>query len=217
MMEDNNNKFEITELNNDNNNNNNNGNNNSEYTIQEVRQLTNEEIAKLLSDTVTISLFRQQKLEKDAKKNWDLFYKRNLNKFFRDRNWTIREFEELFQFQSDMMNDNELQPLKSKRRLNLLEAGCGVGNFVWPLIKMGLEYNYYACDFSPVALEIFKNNELYNEDICHVFQADLTEPNSLISKMGNNRFQLVSLIFVLSAIHPDKMKIALQNIYEVFY
>lgn len=174
----------------------------------EARQLTDDEISKLLSDTEVVTPFRQQKLEKDAKKNWDIFYKRNTDKFFRDRNWTVREFgfEEL------------LQKLKGseERKLNLLEAGCGVGNFVWPLIKLGLPFNYYASDFSPVALNLFKQNELYQEELCQVFQADLSEPNALISKLNSGiRFHVVSLIFVLSAIHPDKMLNVLRNVAEV--
>ena len=40
----------------------------------EARQLTDEEIAKLISDKEIIAPFRQQKLEKDAKKNWDCMY-----------------------------------------------------------------------------------------------------------------------------------------------
>lgn len=42
-----------------------------------------------------MSDFKQQKLEKEAQKNWDLFYKRNSTNFFKDRHWTTREFEEL--------------------------------------------------------------------------------------------------------------------------
>jgi methyltransferase-like protein 6 len=61
----------------------------------EAKQLTEEEVNKLLNDTSIVSQFRQNKLELEAKKNWDLFYKRNSNKFFRDRHWTKREFEEL--------------------------------------------------------------------------------------------------------------------------
>lgn len=175
----------------------------------EARQLTNEEIAKLLSDTDVVAPFRQQKLEKDAKKNWDLFYKRNLDKFFRDRNWTTREFEELFEL------DQQMTQQDGGKRLNLLEAGCGVGNFIWPLIKMGLRFNYFACDFSPIALNILRENELYDQSICHAFQADLTESDCLRSKLTGQLFHCVSLIFVLSAIHPSKMSVALQNIHAV--
>ena len=40
-------------------------------------------------------IFSANKLEADARKNWDLFYKRNETKFFKDRHWTTREFQEL--------------------------------------------------------------------------------------------------------------------------
>lgn len=174
----------------------------------EARQLNEEEIVKLLADNTTLSTFHRNKLEKDAKKNWDLFYKRNTNKFFRDRNWTIREFEELL----DLLPRDEAPETK-----NLIEIGCGVGNFIWPLIKAGLGYNFYACDFSPVALDILKSEELYDPNKLQVFQSDLTEPNGLLDKLPDSsvRFHLASLIFVLSAINPEKMATAFANVYQV--
>lgn len=60
-----------------------------------VRMLTEAEIAKLQKDVNCVSDFKQNKLEKEAQKNWDLFYKRNTTKFFKDRHWTKREFDEL--------------------------------------------------------------------------------------------------------------------------
>lgn len=59
------------------------------------RILSQDELDKLKDDRVLVSEFKQQKLEKDAQKNWDLFYKRNTTNFFKDRHWTTREFEEL--------------------------------------------------------------------------------------------------------------------------
>lgn len=59
------------------------------------RILSEEELEKLKNDQVLVSEFKQQRLEIDAKKNWDLFYKRNTTNFFKDRHWTKREFEEL--------------------------------------------------------------------------------------------------------------------------
>ena len=46
-------------------------------------------------DTRKIPERRQIQLESDARKHWDLFYKRNSAKFFKDRHWTLREFQEL--------------------------------------------------------------------------------------------------------------------------
>lgn len=59
------------------------------------RALTDEEQQKLLKDTQLVSEFKQNKLEAEAKKNWDLFYKRNETNFFKDRHWISREFTEL--------------------------------------------------------------------------------------------------------------------------
>ena len=58
------------------------------------RVLTQQEMEKL-GRAVLVSDFKQIKLEKEAQKNWDLFYKRNTTNFFKDRHWTTREFEEL--------------------------------------------------------------------------------------------------------------------------
>jgi hypothetical protein len=39
--------------------------------------------------------YLQEKLEKDAQRNWDVFYMRNTTNFFKDRHWIHREFPEL--------------------------------------------------------------------------------------------------------------------------
>lgn len=38
----------------------------------------------------------------------------------------------------------------------LLEAGCGVGNCIFPLLEEDLGIFIYACDFSPRAVEFVK-------------------------------------------------------------
>ena len=42
-----------------------------------------------------VTEFKANKLELEAQRNWDLFYKRNEVNFFKDRHWTTREFQEL--------------------------------------------------------------------------------------------------------------------------
>lgn len=71
------------------------GEDGDEKFVHPVRILTEAEIAKLQKDATCVSDFKQNKLEKEAQKNWDLFYKRNTTKFFKDRHWTKREFDEL--------------------------------------------------------------------------------------------------------------------------
>lgn len=60
-----------------------------------ARVLSPEELRSLADERGLVSDFKQLKLEREAQKNWDLFYKRNSTHFFKDRHWTTREFEEL--------------------------------------------------------------------------------------------------------------------------
>ncbi|KAL7392987.1 hypothetical protein ABVT39_004949 [Epinephelus coioides] len=122
------------------------------------RELTPEERDRLGGERTLVSEFKLMKLEKDAQKNWDLFYKRNTTNFFKDRHWTTREFEEL-----------------------------------------------KACR---------EQNPLYCPERCCAFQCDLTK-DDLRENVAEGSVDVVTLIFVLSAIHPDKMKLALQNISRV--
>lgn len=155
------------------------------------------------SDVTPVSEFKQLKLEKEAQKNWDLFYKRNSTNFFKDRHWTTREFEEL---KSCREFENQ--------RLIMLEAGCGVGNCLFPLLEEDPHLFVYACDFSPRAIQFVKQNPCYNPDTCKAFQCDLTE-DDLTDNIPADSVDVATLIFVLSAIHPDKMHLAVKNIFKV--
>lgn len=150
--------------------------------------------------------FKAKQLEENAKKHWDLFYKRNDTRFFKDRHWTTREFNEL-------ISNGASGDGKGKR---LLEVGCGVGNFVFPLIEDNYSENFfiYACDFSPRAIEFVKENPLYDDSKMFAFQCDITT-ETVFNEIERNSLDLVSMIFVLSAIHPEKFTTVLQTIFEL--
>ncbi|KAL4222898.1 Methyltransferase-like protein 6 [Mactra antiquata] len=166
-----------------------------------LRELTEEERLKLEKDTNLVTDYKQKKFEVDAQKNWDLFYKRNTTKFFKDRHWTKREFTELI-------------PRKEDEKLVIFEVGCGVGNFMFPLLEEEENIYFYACDFSKRAVDMVKENPLYDTERCSAFHCDITE-SELTENVEPDSVDLATLIFVLSAIHPDKMMFALQNIYKV--
>ena len=132
-----------------------------------LRALSSEEKEKLTKQDESIaSGFKCLKLETEAQKNWDLFYKRNETRFFRDRHWTSREFELLVDI-----------PEGSSK--NLLEVGCGVGNFLFPLLEQNAGLYVYACDFSSRAVELVKKDARFTDSRMKVFTCDITKDRYL--------------------------------------
>jgi len=156
-----------------------------------------------------VSDFKADKLEKEAKKNWDIFYKRNETKFFKDRHWTTREFQELLGI-GEAGSEEE----SSLEKKILLEVGCGVGNFAFPLIEDDLNFFIYCCDFSPRAVQFVQSNPLYDEQRIKAFQCDITT-GDLHCEIAEQSVDIVSMIFVLSAIHPSKHSTVFTNILKV--
>jgi methyltransferase-like protein 6 len=170
----------------------------------ETRILTSEERTKLqLQNERLVSEHQAAKLELSAKRYWDIFYKRNETKFFKDRHWTVREFEEL-----STDGDNSQVPKV------MLEVGCGVGNLIFPLIEEHPAMYFYACDLSPRAVEFVKSHPFYNENAVKAFQCDITT-GEILKEVALESIDIVTLIFVLSAIHPHKFHQTLRNVFNV--
>ncbi|KAK4019709.1 tRNA N(3)-methylcytidine methyltransferase METTL6 isoform X2 [Daphnia magna] len=165
------------------------------------RVLSEDEENKLKKqDQTLVSEFKSMKLEAEAKRNWDLFYKRNDTRFFRDRHWTTREFEQLL-------------GIEGEGKKILLEVGCGVGNFLFPLLEENEDLFIYGCDFSPRAVDFVKRDSRFNPERMNVFVSDITEDS--LKDFVPEPVDVVSLIFVLSAIHPDKFLPALFSVASV--
>ncbi|KAH8277697.1 hypothetical protein KR018_003714, partial [Drosophila ironensis] len=156
-----------------------------------------------------ISEFKANKLEIEAQRNWDIFYKRNETRFFKDRHWTTREFQELLD-----------KPTNSEKR-SLFEVGCGVGNLVFPLLeeqsngKEGANgFYFYACDFSPRAVDFVHCNPLYDPKHITAFQCDITS-GQVHQHIAPESLDICTLIFVLSAIHPQKFQDVVSNLWKL--
>lgn len=67
-----------------------------------------------------------------------------------------------------------LFPQFEDQKLTMLEAGCGVGNCLFPLLEEDPDIFAYACDFSPRAVEYVKVGA---PSICSIF-LDLLDLNS---------------------------------------
>lgn len=154
------------------------------YTDQEV--ISEEDIQKLhRQQSRPVVQFTVSKIEKEAKKYWDLFYKRNEDRFFKDRHWVVREFQELLN--------------SSSEKKVLLEIGCGTGNLIYPLLEENPFLFVYACDFSSRAIDIVKRNPLYNPHRINALVADITT-GEILNFIPEQTINIITLIFVLSAI-----------------
>ena len=176
-----------------------------EFNVSAPKDLTDDEKIKLeRQNSRLVPEFKANQLELNAQKHWDLFYKRNDTRFFKDRHWTTREFEELI---SDGSRPN-------KKRC-LLEVGCGVGNFVFPLIEEKCNsYYIYACDFSQRAIDFVKQNPLYDETYIRAFQCDITTLD-VFSHIERESVDIISMIFVLSAIHPERFRHVFEHLFAL--
>ncbi|XP_050436513.1 tRNA N(3)-methylcytidine methyltransferase METTL6 [Adelges cooleyi] len=178
-------------------------NDNSRYqeeTTDSVQLNEQEQAILEKQNSRIVSSFKAQELDKYAKKHWDIFYKRNGDRFFKDRHWTTREFTQL-------LGDNN--GIKQ-----ILEIGCGVGNFIYPLIADGINAEFFACDFSPRAIECLKSNLSYNPSVINAFTCDIVE-DELVTHIPENSLDMVTSIFVLSAVNPDNHQAVVLNIHKV--
>ena len=111
-------------------------------TVDEIplHLLDEKELDRVRSEAC-IRPYLVQKLEQEAKRNWDIFYKHNTTNFFKDRHWLTREFPLLTSNPED-------------RQFRVLEVGCGVGNTIFPLLKENPRMFVYGCDLSPRAVAL---------------------------------------------------------------
>jgi methyltransferase-like protein 6 len=132
-------------------------------------------------------------------KHWTLFYRRNANNFFKDRHWTDREFTEL------LLND---------KPRHLLEVGCGSGSFLWPLLDKNPQLSLHCCDFAPSAIALVQAHPQYSASRIQAFVCDITHPSTLSENIPHGTMDLISAIFVLSALTPSSMDTAVANLYN---
>ncbi|XP_071584430.1 tRNA N(3)-cytidine methyltransferase METTL2A isoform X1 [Heliangelus exortis] len=95
----------------------------------------------------------------------------------------------------------------SSASYRILEVGCGAGNTVFPILQTNNDPGLfvYCCDFSTTAVELVQNNAGYDSSRCFAFVHDLCNDQSPFP-MPEGSLDVVILIFVLSAILPEKMQ-----------
>lgn len=135
-------------------------------------------------------------MEDRAPHYWDVFYKQNKNKFFKDRHWFEQEFPLL------------------KSVGTVLEVGCGTGSSIYPLLSFNESVHVYACDFAESAVKLVLEHQEYTSGRVDAFVADITA-DVLAKHIPEESIDACLMIFVLSAISPSRMLAALVNINSV--
>ena len=123
-----------------------------------------------------------ERYEREAARNWDLFYRRHRDKFFKDRHYLQAEWPELsasgddlaavssadapildgaaLELEAALSSENQTGEGEGGERL-LLEAGCGVGNTLFPLLAANPRLRCFAFDFSDAAVELVQQHPMY--------------------------------------------------------
>ena len=103
--------------------------------------------------------------------------------------------------------------------MGTLQVGCGVGNTAFPLLEVNPQARVYACDFSATAIQCVQQHGLYASGRITAFVADVTS-DRLSAHIPPATVDICTMVFVLSAISPQRMKQAgtdLSISFQVFF
>uniref|UniRef100_A0A3Q2T9I7 tRNA N(3)-cytidine methyltransferase n=1 Tax=Fundulus heteroclitus TaxID=8078 RepID=A0A3Q2T9I7_FUNHE len=196
---------------------------------------------KVLENNQPLPPEKQEEYESRANEYWNEFYTIHENRFFKDRHWLFTEFPELAPqcnpnhephpdvsgTDSTQQDGFDLKQCRDSAALSgdscdfpgssatyrILEVGCGVGNTVFPILKTNNDPGLfvYCCDFSSTAVELVKTNPEYDSNRCLAFVRDLSNVEAGFP-MPDGTLDVIVMIFVLSALHPDKMQASISRL-----
>eukprot|EP00667_Euglena_gracilis_P019823 EG_transcript_21301 len=135
---------------------------------------------------------------------WEEEYRRHTDKFHPIKNYIVHAFPEL----------------QSATPLTILEAGCGSGSCILPLIRRQPHHRYFAFDFSPTALLLLQNHPMVqasaegNAANLSVFFWDMVTQDAPPAGVGPEpgTVDFCLLTFVLSACTFEVMPSVLRRI-----
>jgi tRNAThr (cytosine32-N3)-methyltransferase len=138
-------------------------------------------------------------------KYWDLFYRHNRDKFFKQRFYLHKDFPELVELAS------------RGDKFALLEFGCGTGASIFPLIETFPTLHVTGVDLSTTAIHLVQSNSLYESSrrvTAFVHDASAIDLTIKIQEALNDadpKFDFVLCIFMLSAMpQPTHLSILKQ-------
>ncbi|GER53544.1 methyltransferase [Striga asiatica] len=136
-------------------------------------------------------------------KYWDKFYRSHQDKFFKDRHYLKKDWAKY------LSDDDDNCAISANGKV-----GFGAGNTIFPLSAAYPKLFIHACDFSSEALALVKSHSSFNGNRLNVFMCDVTS-EELCDKIPPSSVDVVTLIFMLSAVSPNKMPLVIQNLKKV--
>lgn len=94
----------------------------------------------------------------------------------------------------------------------LMEVGSGVGNTLFPLVEKHPHKKFFAFDCSPKAIELMRTHEHYEEPRVRGFVCDITREAIPDSEVADGSVDIVTMIFMLSAVAPEQMDDVMRKI-----
>lgn len=177
-----------------------------EEQIQQAQELISKQYELPVKD------FDKKLYNANPAKYWDIFYKNNRENFFKDRKWLQIEFPSLYKVTSEEYD----------KPVTILEVGCGAGNTFYPILNQNKNPNLkiVGCDYSKVAVDLVKGNENFAEHhdkgVAYSSVWDLgNAEGQLPEDLEENSVDIVIMVFVFSALHPDQWKHAVNNLQKV--
>jgi hypothetical protein len=206
-----------------------------EWTVRDEQEASTILEGQMEQCRITDQEYKTKKFRINDTMAWNRFYQSHQSNFFKDRHYFVKEFPEEFTLSVDDTSTTLTTSRTHVHQRCLVEIGCGVGNAMLPLLGSDrctdtgtegtvlhkvdqlhpIQWTVYGFDLSSTAIDILRNDVRYqqalklNRTYCDV--CDISIPNALPSYVQNVA-NVTSLIFCLSAIHPSKHSIVLQNV-----
>lgn len=177
-----------------------------EEQIQQAEELISKQTEAPVKD------FEKKLYNSNPAKYWDIFYKNNQENFFKDRKWLQIEFPSLYEVTAEKYN----------KPVTILEVGCGAGNTMFPILAQNENpgLRIHGCDYLKVAVDLVKKNEQFEPNnkkgVCFSSVWDLANPEGTLPEgLEPESVDIVVMIFVFSALHPDQWAQATANLQKL--
>ncbi|GAA6012420.1 hypothetical protein JCM11491_004327 [Sporobolomyces phaffii] len=148
----------------------------------------------------------QDKFNANPAAQWDTFYAHNKDNFFKERAWLQNEFPELA---------NVLKPDAGHKRV--VEIGCGNGSTLFPLLAANENphFRLHGYDYSKEAVNVVRSHASFDPTHLSCDVWDLSSRDGIPSDLEPNSVDIISMIFVLSALHPNEWERAVRNVHTM--